>query len=303
MLLKQKRIYLITYSSHNLYSEDKMCSVVGIISEKENRKIAYDIYDALLSLQHRGQDAAGIATLDLDEKIHSKKVEGLALNFSKKDIANLNGNIGLGHTRYSTTGSTKMENAHPYLINYPVSIAVACNGDTQNYEEIKKFLKEKGVFLQTDCDIEAIAKLFAYAYSKSKDVFQSASFVMKKIIGAYSIICIIQNKGLLAFRDPYGIRPMVMGKKSSPHDSYIFASESVALDCLDYKRVCNVKPGEAIFIDRDLQCTRKMICNQDKKAHCMFEWVYLARPDSIIEDISVYGARENLGKKLAQIVK
>ena len=277
-----------------------MCSIVGIVSEKEDAKVSYDIYNALVCLQHRGQDAAGIATIDSDDLMYVKKKKGLVFEFSKKNLEHLHGNIGIGHTRYSTAGSSRIENAHPFFINYPVSIAVASNGDTQNYNQLKEFLREKKICLQTDCDIELIAKLFAYEYLKSKDIFESAKFLMNKLKGAYSIVCLVQNKGLLALRDPYGIRPLVLGSKQSPDKSYLFASESAALDALDYKKLCDVQPGEAIFIDHKLNVERKIIKEKPKKAHCMFEWVYFARPDSNIEEMSVYKARENLGICLAK---
>ncbi|RLG14569.1 MAG: amidophosphoribosyltransferase [Candidatus Nanohalarchaeota archaeon] len=280
-----------------------MCSIVGIASGEKKQDVSYELYNALICLQHRGQDAAGIATAGPDEKIHVKKKKGLVFEFTKKNLNHLTGNFGIGHTRYSTAGSSKIENAHPYIINYPTSIAIASNGDTRNYNELKQFLHNQGICLQTDCDIEVMAKLFACQYLKSKDVFESVTFLMKKVIGAYSVVCLIQNKGLLAFRDPYGIRPLVMGQKSSQDKSFMFASESAPLDIGGYKFTCNVKPGEAIFIDRDLKCNRKMIVEKTKKAHCMFEWVYLARPDSDIENLSVYRSRENMGKIMGKIAK
>ena len=279
-----------------------MCGIVGIALDENKQKSSYEVYEALICLQHRGQDASGIATLDSNEKIYFKKKKGLVFKFTKKNLNYLRGNFGIGHTRYSTTGSNRIENAHPFLVNYPTSIAVASNGDTCNYDELKDFLHNKGIYLQTNCDIEVIAKLFAYCYSKSEDVFKSVSFLMKKIKGAYSVVCLIQNKGLLVFRDPYGIRPLIMGQKTQDN-SYMFASESIALDFIGCKSISDVKPGEALFIDRTLKCRRKIISKKTKKAYCMFEWVYLSRPDSNIENISIYRTRVNMGKIMGKLYK
>jgi len=273
-----------------------MCGVVGAIGKES---VSLDLFLSLLTLQHRGQDAAGIITSD-GKELFIKKDTGLVQSvFSDKDISELKGNIGIGHTRYSTIGSATQENAQPMSVNATEKIAMAFNGNITNYSELKSGLLRNGVFLSTTADLEPVLQLFASKYEDTKDFFESAKFVVDKIEGAYSIVGLIAGNGLFAIRDTYGIRPLVLGKKGN---NYMLASESVVLQTQRYSFVRDIAPGEAIFISDDGSIQHKVI-SMTGKAHCMFEWVYFARPESMIEERAVYKARLALGSLLAEKIK
>uniref|UniRef100_A0A7V3ZTP7 Amidophosphoribosyltransferase n=1 Tax=candidate division WOR-3 bacterium TaxID=2052148 RepID=A0A7V3ZTP7_UNCW3 len=277
-----------------------MCGVIGIYS---NRDCVYEIYEGLLALQHRGQDSAGIITYD--GMFHLKKGNGLVTAvFNEKNIARLKGNIGLGHVRYPTIGFGSLEDAQPFCINYPFGLAMAHNGNVTNYyqlrEELEKKFKRK---LSSYSDVEVILNIFGVALEKhirNKNIFwslwQATKEVFKYVKGSYSVVGIIADYGIFAFRDPLGIKPLCFGKKN---DSYIFASESVALDMLDYELVRDVYPGELIFIDKEKKVHFKRI-KKTNSYPCIFEYVYFARPDSIIDGIGVYEARLRLGEELGK---
>ena len=277
-----------------------MCGIVGVITKEQ----AIDkIYPALIALQHRGQDASGVVTFD--ERFQLKKGNGLVLNvFNPKNLARLKGNIGIGHVRYPTIGSGSAEDAQPFIITTPYGITLAHNGNLVNYFDLKKNLIDNELrYLNSNCDAEVILNLLAIELTKMnlrdlepEKLFSALSKIYKKMIGSFAIVCVIAKKGLLAFRDKNGIKPLVFGKNIN---SYCFASETVALDLLGYKNITDVKPGEAVFINTKGNFYKKQIA-KGRKATCIFEYVYFARPDSIIDGLGVYEARLRLGEQLGK---
>ena len=280
-----------------------MCGIVGTISSEP----AIDkIYPALIALQHRGQDAAGAVTFE--HGFHMKKGNGLVLNvFNPKNLQRLKGSIGIGHVRYPTIGTGTAEDAQPFIITAPYGIALAHNGNLVNYFDLKEDLTDNYLrYLNSNCDAEVILNLLAIELTKMnlrnlepEKLFSALNKVYKKLIGSFAVVSVIAKKGLLAFRDTHGIKPLVFGKNKN---SYCFASESVALDLLGYKRIADINPGEAAFIDNQCVLYKKQIVKNSKKskATCIFEYVYFARPDSVIDGIGVYEARLHLGKKLGE---
>jgi len=278
-----------------------MCGIIGIISDYE---VVGDIYKGLLSLQHRGQDSAGITTYS--NRFNIKKGNGLVNEvFKEKNLLYLKGNIGIGHVRYPTIGGGKAEDAQPFYVNTPYGIIMAHNGNVVNYEPLKRELERVNLrHLNSKSDVEVILNVFASELGKKNkinidSIFDAVRMVFKKVQGSYSVVSYIRNKGFLAFRDPIGFKPLIYGKRGN---NYVFASESVALDTLEYEKIRDVKPGEAIFVDNKGKVYSKILRAQEHH-HCIFEWVYFARPDSVIDGISVYGARLRLGKELAKIIK
>ncbi|UCG92739.1 MAG: amidophosphoribosyltransferase [candidate division WOR-3 bacterium] len=275
-----------------------MCGIVGIIDQDS----AIDkIYPALVALQHRGQDAAGVATFE--QGFHIKKGNGLVLNvFNQKNIERLKGTIGIGHVRYPTVGAGVVEDAQPFISTTPYGIALAHNGNLVNYFDLKKTLIENELrYLNSNCDAEVILNLLSIELVKMdlrifepEKLFRALKKVYERLNGSFSVVSVIAHKGLLAFRDKHGIKPLVFGKDET---GYCFASESVALDLLGYKDIIDVQSGEALFINCEGDCYRKQI-EKGKKATCIFEYVYFARPDSVIDGIGVYEARLRLGKEL-----
>jgi len=277
-----------------------MCGIIGITGDER----AIDkIYPGLLALQHRGQDAAGTATFE--SGFHLKKGNGLVLSvFNAKNIERLNGNTGIGHVRYPTVGSGSAEDAQPFIITTPYGIALAHNGNLVNFFDLKKDLIDNELrYLNSNCDAEVILNILSVELGKMnlkrltpEKLFAALGHVYRKLIGSYAVVSIIANKGLLAFRDKNGIKPLVMGRNGR---SYCFASESVALDLLGYKEMTDVLPGQAVFVDSDNECHVRHI-ERGSKAACIFEYVYFARPDSIIDGIGVYEARLRLGEELGK---
>lgn len=280
-----------------------MCGVVGIYG---NSDAIRDIYQGLLAIQHRGQDSAGIITYD--GRFHIKKGNGLVRDiFTVENVERLKGTIGVGHTRYPTVGGGRGEDAQPFLVNSPFGIIMAHNGNVINYAELKKILFDKyHRLLNSDNDLEIILNVFAQELGeqrtkvlKPQHVFKAAEGVFKKVKGSYSVVGYIAEQGMVAFRDPYGIKPLVYGKR---HDgiipSYAFASESVSLNIMNFSQIENVQAGQVIFIDKNRKLHAKKLT---KCAHspCLFEWVYFARPDSFIDNVNVYDCRVNLGSFLA----
>lgn len=270
-----------------------MCGVIGIINQED---IAIKLFYGLMSVQHRGQDTAGILTSQDDEFFISKN-KGLVQDiFDKNNLKKLKGNIGIAHTRYSTIGYGSKSNSQPLFVNATHKIGMVHNGNITNYEELKQILGKKCIFLTTTVDIEPVLNLFTVKYEETKDFFKAAEYILNTVKGSYSIVGVIAGKGLFAIRDSHGIRPLVLGKK---YNSYIFSSESVVLQTLDTEFVRDVKPGEAVFIsDKTFEIESKVLLPK-KKAHCMFEWVYFSRPESMIEERAVYKARLSLGVILA----
>lgn len=277
-----------------------MCGVIGIYG---NDDVAYEIHEGLIALQHRGQDSAGIITYN--GMFHLKKGMGLVSNvFNEKNLARLKGEMGIGHVRYPTIGFGSLEDAQPFYINYPLGISMAHNGHVTNYYELRKRLQEKFFRkLSSYSDVEIILNIFGIAlerYIKNNNIFNSlwkaTREVFKCVKGSYSVIGIIADYGIFAFRDPYGIKPLSFGKKNN---SYIFASESVALDMLSYQFIRDISPGELIFVDKEKRVHFKRARNFSSYP-CIFEYVYFARPDSVIDGIGVYEARLRLGEQLGK---
>ena len=277
-----------------------MCGILGIFNRSE---AVVELYEGLIALQHRGQDSAGIITYN--EMFHLKKGNGLVSRvFNDKNLSRLVGKAGIGHVRYPTIGPGSIEDAQPFFVNAPFGIALVHNGNITNYFELRENLAKYSYRqLNSFSDAEAILNVFADELSKRevkpfnpRAVFPAAEGVFKRAKGSYSVVALIANKGMLAFRDPHGIKPLIFGRKNN---SFAFASESTAFDLLDYKTIRDVRPGEVIFIDLDLNIHSRLI---QPKTHtpCIFEWVYFARPDSIIDGIGVYEARFRLGINLAK---
>ncbi|MFH1786549.1 MAG: amidophosphoribosyltransferase [archaeon] len=276
-----------------------MCGIIGII---DRRDISYDIYLGLLSLQHRGQDSCGIVTSD-SKDYYSKKGLGLVNDvFDEDKLHELKGTVGIGHVRYPTVGANLKMDIAPFYEELPYFLAVAHNSNLVNYYSLRDELKEAGFKIKSGNDAEIILKLMLRELAKMKPkkltpsaLFKVVEKLMETLNGAYAVV-VLTKDGILGFRDPHGIRPMCMGENEN---GYAFASESGALDAMGYKEIRDVNPGEAIFVSRDMNVETRRI----KKAghrHCMFEWVYFARPDSIIDKVSVYDARANLGRELAK---
>lgn len=280
-----------------------MCGIIGIIGSKHTSE---EIFIGMLNLQHRGQDAAGILTFD--ENFYIKKGLGLVERVFDKDILEeLSGDIGIGHNRYPTMGSS-VSDTQPFILTYPYGVGMVHNGNIINYHSLKTYLKEKKKRItRTDNDLEIILNLFSDKISNvrfSKEVvFNAVKEVYKKAVGGYSVIGIIADKGLFAFKDPRGIRPLILGERThNGNKSYAFTSEDVVFNSLEYNVIRDIKPGEAVFIDKKMKIHSKILAHETEKP-CMFEWVYLARPESVINNVSVYKVRLSLGKELAKKLK
>ena len=278
-----------------------MCGIIGLL-DAEGKDVAYRVYGGLVSLQHRGQDAAGISCFD-GSRINLKKGLGLVSQvFTEDNLELLKGNAGIGHVRYPTAGGSLKQDAHPFIMSVPVTLSTCFNGNVVNYDELKGKYEAK---IETTCDVEVIMQVFSEEYAKSKDgtaqgVFKAVEKVLSKVNGAYSVVNLVEE-GLLAYRDPRGIRPLVMGK-SKDGKVIAFASETVALDALGLEFVKDVAGGEAIFVDFKGKVHEKTI-EVSSPRHCMFEYVYFSRPDSQINGKSVYETRIALGKVLGERLK
>jgi amidophosphoribosyltransferase len=284
-----------------------MCGVIGILG---NGDVFRDLYQGLLAIQHRGQDAAGIITYD--GRFHTKKGNGLVRDiFTVEHAGRLLGPIGLGHTRYPTIGGGRGDDAQPFLVNAPFGIVMAHNGNVVNYSELKKFLFEKHHrHLNSDNDLEAILNLFAQELEDLRvgsvgpeDAFKAVQTVYEKVVGSYSVVAYIAEQGLVAFRDPYGIKPLSWGlRRDGILPSFAAASESVSLNIMNFGEIHDIPPGAAIFIDRNREVHEKQIVRRPHSP-CLFEWVYFARPDSVIDGVNVYRCRIHLGRLLAEEIR
>jgi len=282
-----------------------MCGIIGIVGKQA---VTPSIYDALTILQHRGQDAAGIATLD-GHKIRLWKGNGLVTDvFPHAELAKLKGNIGIGHVRYPTAGSDNLDEAQPFYVNSPYGIVLGHNGNLINTAALKKELFDSDRrHLNTESDSEVLLNVFAHelhqlgpAGMQPQDVFAAVDGMHKRCKGAYSVIAMISGKGVLGFRDLHGIRPVVLGYRDTGEGrEYAIASESVALDTLDFKLMRDLKPGESVFITLDGELHTHESQYAEAASPCIFEYVYFARPDSMIDKISVYKARLRMGEALA----
>ena len=286
-----------------------MCGIIGIVGRSD---VAAQLYDGLTVLQHRGQDAAGIATLD-GARLRLHKDNGLVRDvFGHAHMRLLLGRAGIGHCRYPTAGCDNAGEAQPFYVNSPYGIAFAHNGNLVNTEALRRELFEDDRrHINTDSDSEVLLNVLAHELAaqapekfSAERLFDAVAAVHRRARGGYACLALVVGKGLLAMRDPNGIRPLVLGERETPQGKeYAFASESVAFDILGFKRVRDVAAGEAVFVALD-GTLHSRICTRDAvHAPCIFEYVYLARPDSMIEDVSVYKARLRMGERLGAKIR
>lgn len=288
-----------------------MCGILGVVAKSPVNQL---LYDGLQVLQHRGQDAAGIVTAE-GSKFQMHKGGGLVRDvFRTRDMRHLVGNIGIAHCRYPTAGSAfSFAEAQPLYVNSPFGIVLGHNGNLTNAEQLKRDLFRLDLrHVNTNSDSEVLLNVLAHELQEAASgyqldpatIFQAVSGVHRRCRGAYAVVAMIAGYGLLAFRDPYGIRPLVVGvAKTEKGAEYLVASESVALDTLGFERVRDVAPGEAIFIDYDGNFYSRQCAANPQHNPCIFEFVYLARPDSVIDGISVYETRMRMGASLAEKIK
>ncbi len=286
-----------------------MCGIVGIVSFSA---VNQSIYDALTVLQHRGQDAAGIITCDGDQ-LCLRKDNGLVRDvFHTRHMLRLRGTMGIGHVRYPTAGCESSAEAQPFYVNSPYGITLAHNGNLINAEELKQNLYREDLrHINTDSDSEVLLNVFAHELQRRgkleidhEDVFAAVAGVHRRCRGAYAAVAMITGFGIVAFRDPCGVRPLVYGKRESAQGlEYMVASESVALDTLGFELIDDVRPGEAVFLGMEGGMFKRQCAEHPRYAPCIFEHVYLARPDSIIDNISVYKARLRMGEVLAAKIR
>lgn len=287
-----------------------MCGIVGVVSHGPANQL---IYDALLLLQHRGQDAAGIAT-NHGNKFFMHKANGLVRDvFRTRNMRSLLGNTGIGQVRYPTAGSASEEEAQPFYVNAPFGIILAHNGNLTNSEQLKiELFKNDRRHINTDSDSEVLLNVLAHEIQEATSgysldpsaLFKAVATVHKRVRGSYAVVAQIAGYGLLAIRDPYGIRPLCIGvNETAKGNEYVVASESVALEGLGFRFLRDVTPGEAIFIDQDNVMHSQQCADNPTLNPCAFEFVYLARPDSIIDGASVYASRLKMGEYLADKIR
>jgi amidophosphoribosyltransferase len=288
-----------------------MCGILGVVAKTAVNQL---LYDGLQVLQHRGQDAAGIATAE-SGKFHMHKGPGLVRDvFRTRNMRNLVGNWGIAHCRYPTAGSAfNSAEAQPFYVNSPFGLMLAHNGNLTNAEELKRdmFLQDLR-HINTGSDSEVLLNVLAHElqaaatrYQLDADtIFKAVAGVHRRCRGAYAVVAMIAGYGLLAFRDPYGIRPLIIGRKVTAEGSeYLVASESVALDTAGFQVLRDVMPGEAVLIDTQGNFASRQCAERTIHAPCIFEFVYLARPDSLMDGISVYETRLKMGELLAQKIR
>jgi amidophosphoribosyltransferase len=283
-----------------------MCGIIGIVGKGT---VGPQLYDALTVLQHRGQDAAGIATVD-GRYLRLHKANGLVRDvFGDAEMRQLGGHMGIGHCRYPTAGSEKCLEAQPFYVNSPFGIALAHNGNLTNTESLRRELFEQDRrHINTDSDSEVLLNVFAHELQVQdtmrvapEHVFAAIANVHKRCVGGYAVVGLVLGVGVVAFRDPHGIRPLVLGVRDTAQGAeYAVASESVALDVLGFRRLRDVAPGEGVVIGAEGALHTRQCGAPRKHAPCIFEYVYLARPDSMLEDVSVYKARLRMGERLAR---
>ena len=281
-----------------------MCGIVGIVG---NQNVAGQLYDGLTVLQHRGQDAAGIATAD-GTRLRVQKANGLVRDvFDERRMAVLEGRVGIAHCRYPTAGSEGMDEAQPFYVNSPYGIALAHNGNLTNTEALRQQVFEADRRnINTDSDSEVLLNVFAHELDAQRMLTPEAAIravagVHRRCRGGYAVVSVVLGLGLVAFRDPHGIRPLVLGKRENVDgDEYIVASESAALDILGFTRVRDVRPGEALVITARGELFSEVCATTTDHSPCIFEYVYFARPDSMIDNVSVHKARMRMGMKLGE---
>ncbi len=282
-----------------------MCGLVGISGKSP---VNLRLYDALTVLQHRGQDAAGIVT-EQDGELHQCKGDGLVRDvFRQSHMLRLVGKLGVGHVRYPTAGSSGPALAQPLYVNSPYGICMAHNGNLTNDDDLREHIFRTDLrHLNTDSDSEVLLNVFAHELQlcgklepASEDVFSAVSNVHKRCRGAYAVVGLIANYGLFAFRDPNGIRPLCFGvRRTDKGNEYAVVSESVVLDNLGFDLIRDLEPGEALFVNKQGQLHLQQCSQNNQLVPCIFEHVYFARPDSLIDNISVYKCRLRMGEKLA----
>ncbi len=283
-----------------------MCGIVGILSQ---RRVNQDIFDALTILQHRGQDAAGMLTSD-EHRIYLRKSNGLVRDAIRENhMQRLHGTMGIGHVRYPTAGSTSPTESQPFYVNSPYGLSLVHNGNLTNTTVLAEDLIRTDMrHLNTFSDSEVLLNVVAHelqhvaaAPLQPKYLFKAMGKVYQRVQGAFAATLLIHGYGVVGFRDPYGIRPIVFGKREGPKGTeFMFASESIALDALGFELIGDVAPGEVVYFDKDGHIHRQICAVQTQLAPCIFEYIYLARPDSILQGVPVYKARNNMGKFLAK---
>ncbi len=286
-----------------------MCGIVGIVGASP---VNQSIYDALTVLQHRGQDAAGILTLH-QQRFRLRKANGLVKDvFEAKHMQRLKGNVGIGHVRYPTAGSSSASEAQPFYVNSPYGLSLAHNGNLINAAEIKEALLVKARrHVNTTSDSEVLLNVLAHqleistvARFSAKDIFAAIREVHRAVSGAYAVVAVVIGHGLIAFRDPNGIRPLCLGQRNvDGRMEYMVASESVALDAVGFSFVRDIAPGEGVYITLDGELYAEQCADEPKFTPCLFEFVYFSRPDSFIDGVSVYDARMRMGKKLGEKIQ
>ncbi|MGZ7069203.1 MAG: amidophosphoribosyltransferase [Methanobacterium sp.] len=272
------------------------CGIVGAYSHKKSNNISRSIYYGLYALQHRGQESAGISVHD-GKEMSTYRGMGLVFDvFKNENIDGLEGYVGIGHVRYSTTGESKIENSQPFFEEFEHgTIAVAHNGDIINSTELREELKQQGYRFKSSTDSEVICHLLTREYGKTKDIVKIIQEVSKRLIGSYSLVILLNNE-LIAVRDPIGIKPLSLGKKD---DMTLLGSETVAFDVLGGEYIRAIEPGEILVVNDEIKSHKIISGRNVKRAHCMFEYVYFARPDSILDDRNVYNVRLDIGKSLS----
>ena len=283
-----------------------MCGIVGLLAQ--DCAVNQDLYDGLTIIQHRGQDAAGIMTSD-GRRIYIRKSNGLVRDvIQDRHMQKLKGSLGIGHVRYPTAGSDSASESQPFYVNSPYGLAIVHNGNLVNTQQLAQELEEKDLrHLNTASDSEVLLNVLAYELQRMSgtnlavgSLFHAMEAVFQRVSGAYSAVAMIHGYGLLAFRDRFGIRPLVYGKRQTERGvDYMIASETIALDALGFKLCGDVEPGEAIFIDLQGTVHRHRCDRRAQKSPCLFEFIYMARPDSVIDRVPVYLARMNMGVQLA----
>lgn len=283
-----------------------MCGIIGILAKSP---VNQAIYDGLTVLQHRGQDAAGIITSE-GSRVYLRKDNGLVRDvFQAQHMIGLKGNMGIGHVRYPTAGCASSSEAQPFYVNSPFGLSIAHNGNLTNAAVLKEELfREDWRHINTESDSEVLLNVFAHELQSAgrlrltpEHIFRAVAAVHRRCRGAYAVTIMIVGFGILAFRDPYGIRPLVYGRRETDQGpEHIVASESVALDVLGFELARDVEPGEAVFIDVDGEMWHRQCAERPVHAPCIFEHVYMARPDSIMDGIAVYKTRLRMGQKLAR---
>lgn len=287
-----------------------MCGIIGIVGHSE---VNQSLYDGLIVQQHRGQDAAGIVTCDHSGRFYLRKDNGLVKDvFHTRHMLNLKGTMGIGHIRYPTAGCSTSAESQPFYVNSPFGIALAHNGNLTNARALSdQLFKSDRRHLNTGSDSEVLLNVLAHELQTSnklelqaEDIFNAVAELHKRCKGAYAAVAVIAGVGLLAFRDPFGIRPAVIGKRETEQGTeYMVASESVAINNLDFQVMRDVQPGECIFIDMNGGFYSQQCAENPIKSPCIFEYVYFARPDSMIDGVSVHKSRMRMGTKLAHKIK